>query len=304
MINGTETNWIKDLGCEVRPIEEILKPVVGCPTDAESVEYGYTNPIKEKSLVLGEACYSETMGKTIFIHTKIAGAGNQIGVQLKTENANYLKQAHPTSKYKINLLMQSRLDELNERLTNKLGTTNVPFLEPRHFIDLDSLQNKQFNTILKLGWNFVIKNGYDHLPNWDTLTADVMGLRGKSYDLYMGTHGILSLKNANGENVDIYLNDEEQRFPVPKYLWLVVKSESKAAAFAILNNDKEIDNNTLARDSICESKCDQMPWLANLLKNKAYETVKNGFVWCCDVQSFQKKIKELPAIDGTYGLLI
>lgn len=271
----------------------------------ESIEFGYTNPIKEKSYVLGEACYSRSQGRTIFVHTKLAGIDQPINVQLKTTNHNYFNQKHPDSKYKIDFLMATRLDTLNERLTEKLGSDKIPFLEPRNFINLKLLPNKQFQSTLRLGWNYVVANGYEHLPNIDLLQSDILSLSTKNLDLYTGSHGVLALKNSKGQDVDIYLRDEddEKVYPVPKFIWTVVKHENQIATFAVYNNP-EANEKEIERESFCESKCSQMAWLKNLLSKDSYSNKKNGYVLCCSYEEFSKHVLEMPQLEGKYELLI
>lgn len=291
----------------MRAIEEILTPVHGCPSEMESVEFGYANPIKEKSLILGEACYSVEEGRTKFVHVKIGDPADRKIAHLRTEDKDYLKKTHPTSKYKIDLLLAARIDELNERLREKLRTPMVPFLEPRHFIGATTLQNKQFSSIMKLGWNFFVANGYNLLPNWDSLHVDIMQLTagGRTFDLYMGTSGVLSLPDIDGKNVDIYLHDDEKRFPVAKHLWVVVKGDGRAAAFVILNsNGVQPSSNETESDDVCQSKCDQMPWLENVTKDNAHTNVARGKVWCCDLASVAEIVSDLPALNGNLDLLI
>lgn len=291
----------------MRAIEEILTSNAACPAGTESVEFGYANPIKEKTLVLGEACYSINEGRTVYIHVKVGDPADHRIAHLRTENKNYLKKTHPTSNYKIDLLLAARLDDLNDRLRKKLRTTMVPFLEPRHFFGAASLQNKQFSSIMKLGWNFFVSNGYDLLPNWDSLQEDIMQLTagGRSFDLYAGTSGVLSLPDIDGKDTDIYLNDEEKRFPVPKYLWLIVGGDDKAAAFVILNrNDLQPSSENAENDDVCRSRCDEMPWLTNLTKANAHTKVKRGKVWCCDLASVTHIASDLPGLNGNKDLLI
>lgn len=295
VVNDVEKNWLKDLACEVRPIEEVVKPITGCPDNSESIEYGYSNPMKKESFVLGEACYSETEGRTIFIHTKVNGNRN---VYLRTENENYFKQNHPSSSYKVQYLMALQLDTLNERLKNKLKIVDVPQLEFRHFIEANILQNKQFSSILKLSWNFVTANGFEKLSNWDLLLNDIQQATddGKTFELYMGTHGILTLPDNDGKKTEIYLLDDEKRFPVPKYLWTIVKDDGKAVAFAILNNVRETEMVSDEENDICESKCTQIMWLTNLMKNNAYQNVKNGKIVCCNLEEFANVVSEVPNV--------
>lgn len=299
-MNGFEKRWLNELSCEVRPVEEIVVPVSGC--SAQSVEFGYENPVKEQTNVLGEACYSESEGRTIFVHTKIGNGYFDESFALKTEKLNYLAKRHPDSTYKIDFLVAARLDELNKRLERKLPAKKIPFLEMRHFTELPSLPNGQLYSMLKLGWNFFVSNGYDHLPNFDLLHSDLARL--KDTDLYMGTHATLSLKNAENSPVAVYLLPDEEKYPVPKYVWVVIKTSSESAAAFVILNDITASQDDVASAELCESKCDRMPWLKNLLNGNTYSNTKNGYVWCCDLDSFAKKVPEMPTLSGKYSLLI
>ena len=48
-MNGEEKDFVSELSCEARAIEEIITPVARCPKNFKSVEFGYTNPIKQVS---------------------------------------------------------------------------------------------------------------------------------------------------------------------------------------------------------------------------------------------------------------
>lgn len=76
-MNDVKESWILDLGCEVRSVEKILKAIPGFSNDATSIELCYENPIERKSLIVGEAFYSQEEGRTIFVHTKFVKNGNQ-----------------------------------------------------------------------------------------------------------------------------------------------------------------------------------------------------------------------------------
>lgn len=289
--------WISDLGCEVRSVEEIVKSITGCFDS--SVVFGYENPIKEETLILGEACYSETEGRTKFVRLRTAGSNQIYGqrrtVALKVENSNYLAQQHPDSKYKIDFLIAARIDDLNQRL-KRLSIKKVPFLEHRHFMDMVILPNGQLFSILKLGWNFVVTNGFDHLPNYDLLLADIQEMQEGNFDLYMGTHSTLALKNSNNKDVDIYLLPDEIKFPVPKFLWVAIATQnpSNAYGFLISNNidltEAEIESGP------CESKCTQISWLSKLLDKDAYRKPEKGYVWCCDIHKFMEIVPEMPKL--------
>lgn len=292
-----------DLGCEVRPVEEILERVSGCPNGATSVEFGYENPVKSHTRIIGEACYSEPEGRTLSVHTTLVENSNKKDALLRSERVNYLAKEHPGSSYKIDFLVAARLDELNPRLEKILLSKKVPFLEARHFIDLPLFQNGQLNSALKLGWNFAVTNGFDHLPNYDLLLNDIISLKEKSFDLYMGTYSVLSLKNLNQDLVEIYLLPDEKKYQVPEFLWVVVTTESgKGAGFLISNNIDAKEEDIVAK-APCQSKCSQMNWLTNLLEKDTYKIVKNGFVVCCDLDSFLPVVHEMPSLEGKFPLL-
>lgn len=302
-MDGVEENWIGDLGCEVRPVEETIKSIPGCPNEATSVEFGYENPIKGKTQVIGEACYDQKEGRTIFVHTKFVIDGNKKHAILETQNVNYLAQRHPESHYKIDFLIASRMDELNARLEKLLSTKDVPFLAPRHLIDLPVLQDGQLYSMLKLGWNFAISNGFEYLSNYDLVLKDIMTLNDNNFDLYLGTHSKLTIETIGIGDVDIYLLPDEQKYPVPKYLWIVVVTESEKGAGFLITNDIESSENDITIEPPCESKCGQMTWMSNLLERNAYKNPKNGYVFCCDLNSFMKVVTEMPSLEGQYSLL-
>lgn len=242
--------------------------------------------------MIGEACYSETQGRTIFVHTKLVDAGEKTAAILKTERVNYLARNHPESKYKIDFLVAARLDELNLRLEKLLATKKVPFFEPRHFIDLPMLQNGQLYSALKLGWNFVVTNGFDHLPNYDLLMNDIMAMDEDGVDVYMGTTSVLSLKSGD-HSVDVQLLPDEVKYPVPEYLWVAVKSTTGQSAGFLISNDIDANENDLIENAPVESRCPQLSWITNLLANNAHKNPKNGFVICNQLQHFTRSIPEM-----------
>lgn len=301
MVNGEEKDYVSELSCEARAIEEIIIPIAGCPKNLRSIEYGYTNPIKQKSYVLGEACYSTKGGRTLFAHTRIKSPNNDVTeLALKNKNGVYLRSEHPTAFYRNELVKALRPEEHGEHFQQILGIKNALNIGIRKFINEDLLTHKQYQPILKLAWNYAITNDAENLLNLHHLQKDISKLQLKNVDLYVGTHGILSMKNNEGEQVEIYL--KENKFPVPKYLWYVVKSENKAAAFAIFNR-VSISDKDLQKDSFCSSKCEEITWLQHLLENKNYKKVEYGLVLCCEFNEFKRTVIEMPNLENVNELL-
>lgn len=304
VINGELKSFLRHLACEVRPIEEIKMPVNGCLQDMESIEFGYAHPIEDKSYVLGEACYSIDKGYTQFVHIKKTNNDDVAIANIGIKNSgDYFRKEHPDSKYKMDLLMASRIDTLEDRLRTKLGPKKIPFIEPRNFIGLDMLPTKQFMSVLKLGWNYVPVLGFDHMPNLDVLQNDVNELNGQNIHVYMGAHGVLKLSDESGAKREIFMDEFEDRFPVPEYIWVAVVSGNRAAGFAILNNP-EAKLDEVAAAELCDSKCAQMTWLKGLRKNDLYKDIKKGYVSCCSYDELRKNIEGMPALNREFELYV
>lgn len=301
VVDGAEKDYVSELSCGERAIEEIVIPIAGCPKNTRSIEYGYTNPLKQKSYVLGEACYSTKKGRTLFVHTRIKSPNNDVTeLALKIANGTYLRSDHPTSVYRNELVKVLRPHEHEEYFNQILGVKKALTIGVRKFINEDLLTHKQYQPILKLAWNYAIIDDAEHLLNLHHLQKDISNLQMKNVDFYAGTHDVLSLKNIQGEQVEVHL--KENKFPVPKYLWFVVRSENKAAAFAIFNR-ASISDKDLQKDSFCSSKCEEITWLQHLLENKNYKKVEYGFVLCCEFNEFKRTISEMPNLENVNELL-
>lgn len=295
-MNDVDKNFLKDLSCEMRSIEEIVTPITGCDSKYTSVEFGFTNPVPAQSHILGEACYDEELGKTVFVHIKSKSdfVNEQIGdVSLKIGDVNHFKRSdHPLSRYKLDFLMATRIDGLNSRLSESLGAENVPeSLSQNHFVGMNLLLNRQFYNTLKLGWNYVMFNGIETVINLEALESDILKIKSeKSIDLYIGTNGVLKVLGKSGDT-ELYLNNG--RFPVPKYVWVGVKSEGKFVGFAVVNSP------TAEVDLFFNSKCNRITWLAQVVeKNLAV----NRRIVCCEYQNFKNNIPEMPELTGKFEL--
>lgn len=301
-MDDTEKDFTSELSCGVRSIEEIITPVNGCPSNCRSIEYGYTNPISSKSFVLGEACINVKKGRMLFVHARLRHEGSSENVDklaLRTKGVNYFHQEHPTSFYKIELMKALRLDDLN--LKTMFGAKNLPHISTKRYISEGMLAHKQYLPVTKLAWNYALTTGTDDdaLENFDLLQDDIMQLTGDNVDLYTGSSGNLTWKTPSGEHSEVYL--KPNKFPVPKFLWTVVRSGNKAAAFAVFNKNN-INDRDLQKDSFCSSKCEEITWIRNLLLDKQYRKVESGYVLCCELNEFRRTVTEMPNIGGTLQL--
>lgn len=271
--------------------------MTGCPRHARSIEFGYTNPVKQKSYVLGESCYSTKAGRTIFVHTKLRAPKMEVQeLALKVRNGAYFHQEHPTMVYRNELMKALRREEHEDFLVQLLGMKTIPKIGFKKFINEGLLTHRQYQSVTKLPWNYAILNDAEELENLDKLQVDISNLALKHVEVYTGTHGTLSLKNNEGVQVEISL--KENKFPVPKYIWYVVRAEAKAAAFVVFNR-ASISEKERQKDSFCVSKCEEITWLTSLLENKDYKKVEAGYVLCCEFHEFKRTVSEMPHLDVT-----
>lgn len=272
----------------MRAIEETLTPVTGCPELLSSVEYGFSNPVNNKTYVLGEACYDERLGKTVFVHSTMKTdyknyALDEVALRV-LDGDQHFKHSHPDSRFKLDILAASRLDTLQERLGGIFGADNVPSLVSERFIGPELLLNYQFYNIMKLGWNYLFLNGVEVSQSIEsTLNQIKESLKfERKFDIYIGTHGTLTRPNKQKVKVEVTMM--ENKFPVNKYIWMVIVVQNKAVVYIVPNEPANTIESNVARNELCENKC----------KSPEY---------CCEYADFQKNVQEMPKLHGTFELL-
>lgn len=288
-----EAKPVSYYGCDLRVVEEVLSTVNDCNNQAWTpVAFGYVNPFDHLTHIIGEACYDENEGRTIFAHIKLSNTS-----YLQRLPKDFLtKFHHPDGRYKSELFRGLSFDEIYERVRQTLHTKSAPFLHTTNFVDDFFITNPQFQAVKKLSWNYFV--AHDDLEAWTELKRNILAHRNAvkdDLDIYVGSHGIQVLHGLNGEQMKLYLHPESGKygkFPVPELLWIVVKEEDKATAFGVYNdaNANAVQGilSTTSHAPICESKCGEITWLSDALKN-------SGLI-CCSVPEFRKVVKEVPAI--------
>jgi hypothetical protein len=309
-VNEIEKDFLSDFLCDARSIDDIIikqpNPTVGCPSIGRFVEYGYTNPILRKSYVLGEACFNTRVGRTMFIHTKLRTQSQDVELlALKVKPMNYFRQEHPTTFYRNEFMKATRKENYEEFFLQTFGKKNLPKIKAKALINENLLAHIQYQTITTFSWNYALQPLHDNeeLENFEKLQEDISSLNLRNVELYTGTHGVLSFESNRGTFHDVYL--KEGKFPVPKYIWYVVKSENKAVAFAILNRVSMISNSNLHQKDInlCTSRCEEIKWISKLLENSSYNKYENGFVLCCEFNEFRRTVTEMPPLEKINDLL-
>lgn len=314
VVNELELHFRKGLGCEVRAIEEILTPVRGCDAQLTATEYGLTNPVTNRSYILGEACYDERLGRTTFVHTTYRTDYKNYDldrVALRhVDDAAYFRQSHPSSRYKLDFLKASRQDTLNDRLTATFGFRQAPQLLSHRFVGEELLLNRQFSNVIKLGWNYMMVGGEQVADRMAHAVDDLkvkLAHEGVA-DVYVGTHGVLRTMDRGGANTEVYM--AEGRFPVAKFIWMVAvaRQSNQAVAYVVPNGVGQ------SAAELCPNRCgpaasdddaaaagpamSRVPRMTTIAPR-----VPRTPVHCCEYKDLQAQVSEMPQLDGTYTML-
>ncbi|XP_040162239.1 uncharacterized protein LOC120899935 isoform X2 [Anopheles arabiensis] len=303
-VNGADKNFVSALSCKERPIEEIIVSVRGCPATLRSIEYGFTNPVTNKSYILGEACYDVKVGRTHFIHTKVKSGTNsieQLALKVK-DNVTYFHGYHPTQRYKVDLSKALNINDQAERFRPVFGPKNAPKIEARRYVNEALLTHRQYLSVLKMAWNYQIVKDRDQLLNLDRLVQDIRGLEVPEVEIYTGAHGVMTLQDKHNQSAEVYLV-RENRFPVPQLHWTVVRSQERAVAFAVFGKAPQTEQER-ERRTFCMSQCEQISWLKKLHENDAWQEARAGFVLCCELEEFRRTVKEMPQVTGVKAVLV
>ncbi|XP_065334387.1 uncharacterized protein LOC135935763 [Cloeon dipterum] len=138
--------------------------------------------------------------------------------------------------------------------------------------------------------------------NWNTLEDNIRAFvvrYGRDIVVYVGTHGIATLPDANGQQKNLYLHFDPTgattpKIKVPEVFWKVLydSSSKRAIVFVGYNNPYKTSYTKL-----CTDVCNQVAWLTWQPTNQ-----KLGFAYCCGLNDIRKNVPSIPPLDVT-GLL-
>merc|ERR1719510_1487575 len=127
---------------------------------------------------------------------------------------------------------------------------------------------------------------------------------------YTGTLDVLSYKNEEDENKEVYLwykkqkkSDVTKAIPVPKYYWKLVydEKENKGVAFVGLNDPHSKD--LKEEDYLCKPNiCEQIGWFMENVKDTDVE--KKGHISCCSIEDFAKVVPNVDKFKTDQGKYI
>jgi len=137
--------------------------------------------------------------------------------------------------------------------------------------------------------------------NWKALEMAVRKLAsslGRDLQVVTGTHDILQYPNSDNKKTDIFLEEEQSLVPAPKYYWKLVRDPiNDTAAVFIGLNDPHIKS---PPRKLCRDRCSEMSsWV-----KWSMDRLEAGFMYCCSVEDASKRIKGIPMVTETGGLLV
>merc|ERR1712180_154234 len=137
--------------------------------------------------------------------------------------------------------------------------------------------------------------------NWKALEMAVRDLGtslGRDLQVVTGTYDILQYPNSKKKLTDIFLEEEKSLVPAPKYYWKLVRDPitDTAAVFIGLNNP----HIKKAPRKLCRDRCgDMSSWV-----KWDVSRLDAGYMYCCSVEDASKRIKAIPVVTETGGLLV
>ncbi|XP_055712497.1 uncharacterized protein LOC129807327 [Phlebotomus papatasi] len=294
--DGKQETWSRSFACELRVVEEVIaNNLPGCSVEEgniEGMEFGYINPIRRKSLIVGEACYSTKEGRTIFVHAK--------SEPLRAEDERYLRSGpHPESRNKMDLFRALRQDSINSRLEKKMDKNDIPLMGSKTLLTASMLNNPQLHLMNRLTWNYAISYNHDGMHHWKDFQRGLEKITAKNHvEIWAGTSGLQSLNDISGVLFDFYLKDN--KFPVPKFLWLVVKQGDKATGFLFSNKPKDLRRSIDKEWKPCSESCSNYWWFPDFNYGPGSDP---DSVHCCSVENLRQIVPEVPAIPGITKML-
>ncbi|CAG4941000.1 unnamed protein product [Colias eurytheme] len=135
--------------------------------------------------------------------------------------------------------------------------------------------------------------------NWNSLEQNLrarIGAAGYNCIIYTGAFGVTQLRNANGQFVDIFLDNtnNNRRLPVPLYMYKVAYDPVRriGTAFISINNPHYTAAEARALQ-FCTDRCrnnSAFSWL-----RWQPDRIDLGYSFCCTVDDFRRRIGHLPS---------
>ncbi|XP_012277376.1 uncharacterized protein LOC105698058 [Orussus abietinus] len=296
----------RDIRCSSYPKVVALGTSKTCPNGKEG-EIGFSLSTGEFYRVI-DICHNATLAHTTFAHAKIPAV-------IDAAQTGFPRISFRKGPFYRGLSMDSAYSRGNQRSTlarilksealaeKYIPRTGETFLTRGHLVAKGDFiygtqQRATFfyaNTVPT--WNTV------NSGNWMIMEADVKtyAIRNKvDLDVYVGSHGILTLPNATGQKQELHLHvtDRITGVPIPRTLFKVVYDSARKRGVVFLTANNPFLQSVPREYVICKDVCDEIKYISW----KATK-LESGFSYCCEIDDFRHAFPGLPGFE-TVGLLV
>ncbi|KAJ3665305.1 hypothetical protein Zmor_000806 [Zophobas morio] len=112
----------------------------------------------------------------------------------------------------------------------------------------------------------------------------------KSFMVITGTYGVLTVPDAKGQDVEIFLVSG-RKLPVAKFVWKIVYSTQSKDAIVFVNLNNPFIGGLETKDILCKDICKEFGWGA-----ASWSDFGRGFVYCCDYKQFAAAVETAPKL--------
>lgn len=297
-----------DLGCQTDHFEDVLHEVEFCPNPYQGRSYQHRHATV---FHLAEICYDAELGQTTFAHMSLSKDNNIVSKahiddqQVKLSIlGNFNMMIDKSNKIEAQKVYDNNIS-INKKLRHMLDSQKFNYADqilvatkllPSVFFGNQNGRVANFVFNKAAVWRSVAKGNLKSLQDdiVEGFKRNVTNVN-ETIEIYVGTHEVLSLSVGDrADQHNVYLKPGK-KYPVPKYIWTVVynKHIHKAVALVIVNNPF-ISISEIRQTVFCPSLCNLVNWTRHLKSSNNYERSAYGLVFCCDIHSFAKIVKNTP----------
>ncbi|XP_059050781.1 uncharacterized protein LOC131845698 [Achroia grisella] len=293
-----------ELGCQENVFEDVLHEVAGCAPPLQG--RAYQGAGGGRVAHVAALCYDADRGLLRHAHLT-AARGNDLRLPPHSHhtapltllgNFNHMFDAKNRQDAEMLYSDDARLNRrLHELLKHEPHTfadqtlTAVKLLSPHYFED-QNMRVTDFASNKAAVWRSVAAGNLLHLQR-DVARA-IRLTHSRAVAVVTGTQGVAEMRTGHHQT-RLFLKAGE-RFPVPKYIWMVVVDYSRRRALAVVVlNDPFVAVSEIKEAVFCDSACNAVNWIHELKKNRNYETPVYGLAFCCSLQNFTKVVTDVPS---------
>lgn len=266
-------------------------PGMKCFGQSSAVEIGFD--IGNKFLRIMTICFDEIVERTHYVHYKMTSANSAF--QRGQDRINFIRGSFFGNKNMDRIFSRS---QQRNTIAGIVGSRELAdkYVNDEHFLSRGHLAARAdfvFGSQQRATFYYVNAapqwQSFNSI-NWESLEHSVrvlVGERNINLEVYTGTFGTATLKDANGRKNEIFLsvNRTSRSIPIPKYYYkILVNNEENSGIVFIGINNPHLTLEEIKKDYII---CGDV---SNMINYVSWEKddISNGFMFACRVKEFLK----------------